>query len=108
MIELPMGIWNLTPIGGLVGVIVILYWLLASGRLVPRSTLERIEATNAIVVAAEKKRGDEWKETAIDQRAVNQEIRKQNTLLLEATRTSAHFFSAVTPQVDGEVPRVAP
>ncbi len=99
MIELPMGIWNLTPIGALVGVLVILYWLIASGRLVPRSTVEQIKAADAIVIAAETKRGDEWKETALDQRKVNQEIRAQNTTLLEAVRTSSHFFKAVTPGV---------
>lgn len=107
MVELPTGIWNLTPIGGLIGVVVVLYWLLASGRLVPRSTVLRIEAAHAVVVAAESKRGDEWKESALDQRAVNQEIRSQNGVLLEAVRTSSHFFSSVTPQTTGEVPNVA-
>lgn len=102
-IELPAGVWNLTPIGALIGVLVVAYWLIASGRLVPRSSHERelskLETAHALVLAAEVRRGDEWKETALDQRKVNQEIRAQNTTLLEAVRTSSHFFAAVTPEV---------
>ncbi|MBK0420146.1 hypothetical protein JD276_14000 [Leucobacter sp. CSA1] len=96
------GIWSLTPIGALLGAVVTLYWLLGSGRLIPRSSHER-ELAQAV------KRGDEWKETALDQRTVNAEIRRQNTMLLEAGRTGAKFFADVAPSIeDTEDHRVGP
>lgn len=93
MIELPAGIWNITPYGALVGMIVLAYFYFASGRVIPRASHER-------ELAAANKRGDEWKETALDQREVNAEIRAQNTMLLEASRAASHFFQQVSPTVD--------
>lgn len=87
------GIWSLTPIGALIGAIVFAYWGLLTGRIITKTSHER-ELTVA------NKRGDEWKETALDQRTVNAEIRAQNMLLIEATRTSADFFAKVTTDVD--------
>lgn len=89
------GIWSLSPLGALIGAVVLIYWLLASGRLIPRGTHESI-------VGQERKRGDEWKETAFEQRAVNQEIRVQNTMLLEAQRISDKFYQAMTPPEAGD------
>lgn len=84
------GIWSLSPLGALIGAVVLIYWLLASGRLIPRGTHD-------IIVGQERKRGDEWKETALDQRAVNHEIRKQNTTLIDSQRITAEFFAKVSP-----------
>jgi hypothetical protein len=99
-LELP-GLWSLTPLGGMLGMLATLYWLFATGRIITRTSHEReieiVRSSAAIAIAAEVKRGDEWKETALHERRVNVEIRGQNTILLEATRTSAHFFAAVTP-----------
>lgn len=89
------GIWSLSPLGALIGAVVLIYWLLASGRLIPRGTHE-------IIVAQERKRGDEWKETAFEQRAVNQEIREQNTVLIEGQRISDRFYQAMTPPKAGD------
>lgn len=82
------GIWSLSPLGALIGAVVTMYWLLGSGRLIPRSSHEReLSQAERHMVQADK-RGDEWKETALTERAVNQEIRRQNTLLLEASRST--------------------
>lgn len=44
------GFWSLTPIGGMLGMLAILYWLLATGRLVTKSSHEReIGILNTIV-----------------------------------------------------------
>ena len=89
MIELP-GIWSLSPLGALLAVVVLVYWLLATGRLIPRASHER-------ELAVANKRGDEWKETALEQRAANAEIRKQNAQLIEANRVVETFLRAASP-----------
>src|SRR6476620_1823278 len=90
MLELPAGLWSLSPLGALIGVIVLIYWLLATGRLIPKSSHER-------ELAQAEKRGDEWKETANEFRAVNAEIRKQNSQLLESNRVVESFLRAASP-----------
>lgn len=87
------GIWSLSPLGALIGAVVILYWMLGTGRLIPKSSHEReLEQADKRASRADM-RGDEWKETALTERAVNQEIRRQNTLMLEASRTATKFFA---------------
>ena len=92
MLELP-GLWSLTPIGAMLGVVVIVYWLIVSGRLVPKSTYQSS-------LAQETRRGDEWKETALEQRAVNAELRRQNGQLIEANRVVESFLRAASPDYD--------
>lgn len=87
-LDLP-GLWNLTPYGAIVGMVVFLFLSLARGWLIPRSSHER-------EMAASNKRGDEWKETAIETRILNVALAKQNSVLVEATKTSAEFFGTVT------------
>lgn len=89
------GIWSLSPLGALIGAVVLIYWLLASGRLIPRGTHETI-------VGQANRRGDDWKETALSERKVNQEIRTQNTMLLEGQRISDRFYQAMTPPEAGD------
>ena len=84
------GIWSLSPVPALIGVVIFFYWMIASGRLIPRGTHDSI-------VAQERKRGDEWKETALDQREVNGEIRSQNATLIESQRITADFFAKISP-----------
>lgn len=97
-IELP-GIWSLTPLGALLGIVVIVYWLIASGRLIPKSSHER-------ELAVANRRGDEWKETALEQRVANAEIRKQNAQLIEANRVVESFLRAASPSTIGDtIPR---
>lgn len=86
--EIPTGIWELTPVGALIGLIVVLFWLTSTGRYIPRSSHER-------ELAAANKRGDEWKETALVTRTLNLELTKQNSTLVEATKTPAEFFGTV-------------
>lgn len=90
MIDLPANIWSLSPLGALIGVIVLIYWLLATGRLIPKSSHER-------ELAQAEKRGDEWKETAHDQRAVNAVLRAQNSDLIESNRVLESFLRAASP-----------
>lgn len=87
------GVWGLTPLGGVLGMSVTLYWLISSGRLIPRASHER-EMTLV------RERGDEWKKAALDQQHVNQEIRSQNTALLETARITAKFFGDVGIDVE--------
>lgn len=97
------GVWSLSPLGALIGAVVILYWMLGTGRLIPRSSHEReLEQAN--------RRGDEWKDTALEQREINAEIRKQNSTLIEAARITTDFFGKVSaPDIeDTGVPHVGP
>lgn len=91
MIELP-GLWSLTPIGFGLGVVALVYWLLITGRLVPRSTHDRI-------VAVQKERGDEWKETALDLRKTNGVVVAQNTELIQSSKVVEQFLRAAGPSI---------
>jgi hypothetical protein len=84
------GLWSLTPIGGMLGLLALMYWLLATGRLITKGSHER-------ELKMEAKRGDEWKETALETRAVNAEVRTQNTQLIEANRIVESFLRAASP-----------
>lgn len=95
--EIAPGIWNLTPYGALVGMVVFLFLSLARGWLIPKASHER-------ELAASNKRGDEWKETALHTRALNAEFAKQNSELTEANKVTAEFFGTV--QRDGGGNRV--
>lgn len=92
------GVWGLTPIGGVVGMTITFYWLLGSGRLIPRSSHER-------EMELVRTRGDEWKKAALDQQVVNQEIRSQNTALLETARITAKFFGDVGRDIEDTEPQ---
>lgn len=95
--EIPSGIWELSPVGALIGILVLIFWLTSTGRYIPRSSHER-------ELAGANKRGDEWKETALSARTLNLELAKQNSTLVEATKTPAEFFGTVMR--DGGGPRV--
>jgi len=87
MPELP-GLWSLTPLGGMLGMVVILYWLLATGRLISRSAHER-------ELGQERRRGDEWKETALETRKLAAEQSEQISVLVVGTKTAAQYFGTV-------------
>lgn len=87
MLELP-GLWSLTPLGFGIGVVALVYWLLVTGRILPRSSHER-------ELAAANKRGDEWKETALEGRRLIAEQSEQLGKFAEASKTPAEFFGTV-------------
>lgn len=96
-IALP-GIWSLAPLPALIGVLVYIGLSIGRGWWVPKTSHER-------ELAAANKRGDEWKETALSTRLLNQELAKQNSVLVESTKTPAEFFGTVMR--DGGGPSVA-
>lgn len=73
MPELP-GLWSISPIAGLIGLLILLFWMLATGRLLTRS--QHVEIT-----AAQKNRGDEWKETALEYRSTIRELESRSVVL---------------------------
>lgn len=83
--EVLPGVWSLSPLAALVGVIVILYWLLASGRLITKSSHER-ELVQA------NKRGDDWHETAAKKDDTIAEQAGQITKLIEANQINQQVF----------------
>lgn len=92
MIELP-GIWSLTPLGLALGLIAMLYFLIATGRLIPKASHDReMEVANL--------RGNEWKETALSERATKDKVLEQNRVLLEGSRATAAVLRASAPDVD--------
>lgn len=92
MIELP-GIWSLTPLGALIGVLVLQYWLMATGRLISKASHDR-------EIAAANIRGDEWKATSNKWQAAAEASLSQNAVLLEGTRTTSAVLKAATPDMD--------
>ena len=64
--------------------------LLASGRIITRSSHER-------ELGLANKRGDEWKETALDTRKVNGMLLHMNSKLVESSKISDHFFRTLNP-----------
>lgn len=92
MIELP-GIWSLTPLGLALGLVALLYWLIATGRLIPKASHDR-------ELAIANRRGDEWKDTALTERRTKDAVIDQNRILLEGTRTTAAVLKAATPDMD--------
>lgn len=81
------GIWSLSPLAALVGIIVLSYWLLASGRIITKGSHER-------ELAQANKRGDDWKETAGTQGSTIAEQTKQITKLIEANEINQQVFLA--------------
>ena len=89
------GLWSMTPLGALIGVLVYIGLAMGRGWWVPKASHERELA------AADKRtqdaitRGDEWRHTA---REANDVIKMQATnigKLAESSETSAEFFSTV-------------
>lgn len=94
MPELP-GLWSLTPIGALVGAIVLLYWMLATGRLITRSSHERElgQATS---------RGDEWKAAHTVSETARATLQAQNSALLAGVRIADKFYKDFLPAAPDE------
>lgn len=84
----------------MLGLLALLYWLLATGRLITKASHER-------ELGLSNKRGDEWKETALDYRTVNAEVRKQNGQLIKGNAAAEHFFRSVAPSVADTLSRAA-
>jgi hypothetical protein len=91
------GIWSLTPIGAMIGVVLVVYLLIATGKLIPRSSHER-EMRQANI------RGDEWKETANVERAAKSILLEQNSGLIQALSVVESFLRASAPQKIPESP----
>lgn len=86
-------IWSLTPVGLVCGVLALLVIALVRGWFIPKASHER-------EMGLANERGNDWKKTAERLEAVNQEIRRQNGSLIEATKTSSKFFADVTPSIE--------
>jgi len=93
--ELP-GLWSLTPLGALVGVIVLFFIALLRGWLIPKSSHER-------ELAQANKRGDEWKDTALAERSGRVEAQALQRKQMETSRIVDAFFRSATPEDVAEV-----
>lgn len=87
------GLWDLAPIPAMIGLITTFYWLLVTGRLIPRSSHER-------ELNQQKEQTTDWKTAAKEQKEINQEIRQQNSVLLETARITSKFFVDVDKNLD--------
>lgn len=112
MPELP-GLWSLSPLAALVGFIVLLGYMLATGKLVTRREVdERIKGINdgqALLRAQwdERlqdykdregtlvKRGDDWKDAYQTERDAGDETRAQVTALTEGGRATQHLVESI-------------
>jgi len=87
--ELP-GLWSLSPLAALVGVLVLQFWMMATGRLITKSSHERELQIKQFQV-------DDWKEIAKEERATNAIHLEQKSKLIEAATIASAFFKAQTP-----------
>ena len=92
------GLWSLTFPGAFLGLAMFVLLSYIRGWSIPRATHER-------ELEQERKRGDEWKETALEQRQVNSEIRKQNGDLIEGQRVVENFLRAASPPFEDTQPK---
>lgn len=81
------GVWSLSPLAALVGIIVLSYWLLASGRVITRGSHER-------ELAQANKRGDDWRDTSGTKDTIIAEQAGQITKLIEANQINQQVFLA--------------
>lgn len=88
-------LWTLSPIGALIGLIVLIGVALIRGWFIPKSSHER-------ELGLMKERGDEWRETSIYIGTVNDELLKQNRDLIESNRITDNFFRAMTGSKSGD------
>lgn len=89
VIELP-GIWSLTPLGALIGVLVIQFWMMATGRLITKGSHERELAIKELQV-------NDWKDIAKEERLAAAIHIEQKGKLIEAGTAATAFFRAHTP-----------
>lgn len=101
-VQVPLGIWDVTPWGALVGLVLLLAVSLMRGWLIPKSSHERELALLREVTAAATARGDEWRATALSAQATVQQQADQIDVLLEGNQTAARFFGAVAGGDDDE------
>jgi hypothetical protein len=93
------GVWSLSPLAALTGIIVLVGWLIYTGRLIPKASHERELTQQKEFTVREQVRGDEWKATALAQEEVNKEIRSQNSQLVQSNEITAYFFRSIAPSL---------
>ena len=100
MPELP-GLWSLSPIAGMIGMLVLLFVWLNSGRLITKSSHER-------ELKREIARGDEWKEAHTASEAARATLQAQNSALLAGVRIADKFYKDFLPPQPDErtIPRI--
>lgn len=71
MPELP-GLWSLSPIAGLVGVIILLFYMLATGRLMTKTQHLEIVAAHEKLAEVQQEAISEWRRSthALEARAI--------------------------------------
>ena len=80
------GLWSLSPLAALVGVLVLAYWLIATGRLIPKSSHDREIGI--------------YKGTVEKQDKTIELQQAQITSLLEVGTTVQAFLRSAGPPVD--------
>lgn len=74
--------------GGATALLAVVVWLILTGRVVPRSTLDLVRATQEIRLAEAKHEADEWKQAA-------KVSAQQVGALLEGQRTVIHLLESL-------------
>lgn len=82
------GIWSLTPDVLFIGLTALAVISLIRGWIIPKSSHER-------EMRMANKRGDEWKETALEGRKLASEQSDQISKLVDANKVTAEFFGTV-------------
>lgn len=81
-------VWNLSLLGGLVGLLVFISISVMRGWFIPARTHER-------ELAQERLRADEWKAVADERKKTINSLIVQNTAMLEATKTTVSVVQSL-------------
>lgn len=82
------GLWSLSPLGAMIGVLVLQFYWLSTSRLYTRKQHDEIMALQQV-------RGDEWKETSGKWEAVATEAMTQLAQIAPELKIVGDFFSKV-------------
>lgn len=83
---------NLGTLGLVAGMLLFLYWLFASGRILTRSQLEQILVSRDKYLDKQDETITNQQETINSMMEANNILRHQNTMLIEANRVVNDFF----------------
>lgn len=84
---------NLGTLGLVAGMLLFLYWLFASGRILTRSQLEQILVSRDKYLDKQDETITNQQETIASMMEANNILRHQNTMLIEANRVVNDFFN---------------
>lgn len=80
---------------GFAGLLSLAVFLILTGKLVPKSTVDEIRRDRDVALAASAEEKAEWREVALTEQATTRELNGQLGSLLEYARTTEHVLRSI-------------